>query len=540
MRHAETEPDGHTVRAPRSETRGLVAGPHPLAAEAGAMMLQAGGNAFDAAVASALTLCVVTPHWVGIGGYGGCLTAYLARENRCVCLDFDARAPLAYSDAAMGADAAVGADAAMGADPAAAASAGYLSVTAPAVVAGLSRALERWGAMPWSEVCAPATRLAREGFEVDAGLAAALRSLARNCDAESRAAAFWGGSPPRAGEVYVQRDLAGLLETLCADDPEAFYQGDIPAAVARQVRAHGGLLSAKDFEEVAASEVAPISIGYRGYTIAACPPPSGALTALQALKTLEEFDVPAMDSLGPDYLRLLIEALARAWRDRMALLGDPDFANVPAGELLSGETAQRAAEEIRAGQRWVNDGADSSAGHTIHTVAADREGNLVSLTATHGELFGSNVVIGGLGLALGHGMSRFDWRPGSPNRPAPCKRPQHNMSPIVILRDGQPFAAAGLPGGRRIVSVTPQIAVRLVDFGASPGEAVTAPRIHSEGDEVVVSPGIPRDTVRALRKLGYTVRAEQAVGGIASVAALCADEVSGASGAGSHCVGVAI
>ena len=209
------------------------------------------------------------------------------------------------------------------------------------------------------------------------------------------------------------------------------------------------------------------------------------MTSLQALKILEQFDVAGMPRWGAQYVHTVAEALKRGWGDRNQYLGDPQFVDVPIEMLLSESRAQEAAEEIKKGGVANITGKADSGPHTVNVCAADANGNVVSLTATQGFLFGSQRIARGLGLILGHGMSRFDYEPGHPNRPEPWKRMHHNMSPVIVLKDGKPFCTFGMPGGTKIVNVTAQLALNLTDFGLSPEEAIRAPRVHTEGADPI-------------------------------------------------------
>jgi len=496
---------------PRSNA--AVATPHPAAAEAARTILSRGGNAVDAAAGAMLASCVVVPGSVGIGGYGGSLIAYVASEQKVVAIDFDSRAPLAFRPELFG-------------DDRNAYELGYRSIAVPAVVAGVAMALERLGTLPWAVVSEPAIALAEEGVRVSGELHTQLRDWAKKADSRSVHALFSDGAVPAAGTTWVQGDLAGLLRRLATEGPTAFYQGEVPRTIVRQVQANGGILSEEDFARYRPSIVEPLAIDYRGYCVVTPPPPSGGLTSLQILKTLERHDLSRVQQWGADYFHLFAEAAKPCWQDRAKCLGDPDVTPIAVDQLLSAESA----------------GARAAKQHTVNIVAADAAGNVVSVTATHGQLFGSTVVIDGLGLIMGHGMSRFDLALGSPNAPAAGKRMQHNMAPTLIVRpDGRPFAAVGTPGGTKIVTLTAQLVVSLLDFRATPTAAVTAGRVHVEAKEpLTVSPAVPEAVIEELRSLGYAVERAQVVNGIPQIGgpanALLIDantgEVSAASQAG--------
>jgi gamma-glutamyltranspeptidase / glutathione hydrolase len=490
------------MRTPLSRKTAAVATPHPAAADAGRELLLRGGNAVDAAVGAMLACCVAMPGSVGLGGYGGSMVVWLAKEARPGAIDFDSRAPLAYRPEHFG--------------DRQKHDLGYLSITVPAVVAGLELALQRFGTLPWAVVSEPAIALAEQGVPVSAELKRQLDNWARKADSVSLRALFPSGAVPDEGVVWAQRDLAKLLQRLAKDGPGTFYRGDIPRAIVQQLRDRGGILAEEDFERYRPTIVEPLGIKYRGYHVLTAPPPSGGLTSLQILKTLEQFDLSKLRPWGADYFHLIAEAAEMAWHDRARYLGDPDVTPIPVERMLSEETARTNATQIQRGRVMrAEEHMPRSPPHTVNILAADAMGNVVSLTATHGHLYGSAVVIDGLGLVMGHGMSRFDLTPNSPNTPAAGKRMSHNMAPAVLLgQDRRACAAVGLPGGTKIVTVTAQLVVSLLDFQAVPAVAVHAGRIHAEaGEPVSVSSAVPDSVVEELQTLGHTVRRGQDVGG---------------------------
>jgi gamma-glutamyltranspeptidase/glutathione hydrolase len=253
--------------------------------------------------------------------------------------------------------------------------------------------------------------------------------------------------------------------------------------------------------------------------------PSAGLTSLSTLKTLEEFDLSKFAPWGPEYYELLVSAMTLAWAERDRYFGDPEFVKVPIEHLLSEENAKANAERIRRGD-VPSAQKVTEASHTVNVVVADKEQNVVSWTATHGNDFGAHVAIEGLGLMLGQGISRFDQPKASPNYPAPRKRPQHNMSPVVVLKDSKPVAGLGLPGGARIVNVTTQMAVNLIDFHANAEKVVSAPRLHTEGHEPIqVGTTISEEVVAYLEKKGHKVQRLSPVGGEAN--AILIDQKTG-------------
>jgi gamma-glutamyltranspeptidase/glutathione hydrolase len=496
-----------------------VATPHKHAAASAQAMLERGGNAVDAAVAAVLALCVVTPSSVGIGGYGGSMVVYLAEQRRVAALDFDSRCPLKYAPELF-------------ADPAAA-NFGYLAVSVPAVVAGLDKALREFGTVSFADAAEYAQKIARQGFSLDTKLKRQLEDWRGRTDEVSLRAHFPDGKIPEARQLWVQKDLAALIGILRQQGPAALYHGDVPRRIVQQVTAHGGILCEEDFSSYQPTLVEPIHVNYRGFDIFTPPPPSGGITSLEILKTLEQFDVKGMQPWGAEYLHVLAEAIKLAWADRARFLGDPEFTEIPMEQLLSSESAAARAKKIPldAATHPVT-AADDLGAHTVNVCAVDRHRNIVSLTATQGYLFGSQVVIEGLGLVLGHGISRFDYVAGSPNASAPGKRMHHNMSPTIIMRNGKPYRVFGMPGGPKIVNVATQLIVNSIDFGQSPGAAIMAPRIHSEGGEPLLITNSAKDAMAKLEQMGHRLQREQTVGGPANMIEIDGDRLITASGNG--------
>ncbi len=466
------------------------------AAEAAREVLQQGGNAIDAAVAALLVLFVVEPSKVGLGGYGGSLVVYRAQSNRVHAIDSDSRAPRKFDSATFNE---------------AAATHGYLAVGVPGNVAGLDLALREHGTLPFKTLAKHSVSLAENGVIVTPQMAASFNSLQKNLDPASRRAYFPNGVPA-AGAPWIQADLARLIRRLGEEGPACFYNSDIAATISKQVQAGGGVLAVKDFHDFHATVVEPLQINYRGYVLYTPPLPSGGLTSLSILKTLEQFDLSKLTPWGAQYIELFTGASNLAWEERFQYFGDPDFVKVPVAELLSEKRAVERAEKLRRGMTSVKP-QPAEESHTVNVVICDKDQNLVSWTATHGADYGAQVAIEGLGLMLGHGMSRFAFNSPDPNYPVGGKRPQHNMSPLLALSGGKPYAGLGLPGGRRIVTVTAQLAVSLIDFKGTPKQVVSAPRIHTEGAEPIqVTADLPRNVVEELRRDGHRVDIQATLG----------------------------
>jgi gamma-glutamyltranspeptidase/glutathione hydrolase len=516
---------------------------HPLGADAGVEMLRAGGNAVDAAVAAMIALSVVIPGSVGLGGYGGSAVIYRAgnaksatgHSQSCgsvVAVDFDSCAPRAFRDGMITADPESNYY-------------GARAVTVPAVVAGLDLILREFGTKSWREVSQPAIRLAEAGFEFDSEHKRYLDRCAPKFDRQSLRALFSAGVLPDVGDRWQQPDMAKLLSRLADEGPQSFYDGDVAQAIVGYLGQRGGILSERDFRAYRPQVVNPLCATVTGPHHAGAvqlftpPPPSGGITSLAIVQTVERFNPAGMEPWSAQYFHVLAEAMKLCWRERQEFLGDPAFMDVPCERLLSEPAAAARADEIQFGRIAGRAQAADQSPHTANVVVADGEGNVISITATQGWMYGAHLVVEGLGLVLNHGMSRFDYTPGHPNAPAPGKRMQHNMSPTIALDDGRPALAIGLPGGPKIVTATAQLLINAIAFGATPAESIAAPRLHTDGDEpLLVSDHMRPNVVAELKELGHQVRHEQDMGGPVNVIAIDArcEMIGAASGEGTGAV----
>jgi gamma-glutamyltranspeptidase/glutathione hydrolase len=504
--------------------KGCITG-QPLAARVGAEVLAAGGNAVDAIAAAALAAGVVAVQHCGIGGYGGHLIIALPDGKKVTAIDFNTTAPAAAKPDLFPLDA-------KGLVKGQVNALGWRAAGVPGTLAGIQLALDRHGTWSFAKAVQPALRLAREGFIVPADLAQAARrargSLAR--DPGSARLLLPGGQPLKAGSTFRNPDLADLLQTLARRGSVAsFYRGDVGRKIAAAFQKHGGLVTAEDMAAYQAREVAPLEMTWRGYSIRTAPLTAGGATVLQpllALKVLGWDKWPAGD-LKTTHARL--EALRIAWHDRLALLGDPQQADVPLKHLLSDSHARKSAALVEAAVKRHRPVALTTDGRadrgTVHLSAVDARGMMAALTLTHGEAFGAQVTVEGLGLLLGQGMSRFDPRPGRPNSVGPGKRPLHNMCPTVVLKGGRPVLALGAVGGRRIPNAVVEVLLHYVGRDASLADAVKAPRLHTEGGlDLTLERTWSAATVDSFKKIGYPVK----TGASARVSAVSYDPRTGA------------
>ena len=505
---------------------GTVAGPHPKTARAGMAMLRAGGNAVDAAVAAAFTEGVVEPLHNGIAGYGGCMVIHLSGRRRVVAVDCNSTAPAAASEEMFPIEEA---PAPAGYQvPGRANVFGPLSVGVPGVVAGLCLALGSFGTMPLAEVIKPAIGAARFGYVPGRRNRLGLVENAgrwRSDFPETARLLLKDGRPPRRGERVTNPELARTLEELAEDGQSLFYRGPLGKKIAARVEELGGCLTAQDMRGYRARVVKPYAATYRDCRLFTPPLAAGGLTTLQILRLLEAFELGTMTAV--ERMHHLAEAMKSCWPERLERYGDPALVEIDAEAELSDELVARLGRRMKEGLRSPGPGrlvVPEPISCTSHISTADVAGNLVSLTQTHGGGFGSMVAVPGTGLLLGHGVARFDPRPGLANSIAPGKQPLHNMAPFIALRDGRPFAAYGLPGGRTIPNNEVTLTVGLIDRGLDPLQALAAARLHTEGAEPLqVERRAGKRVMEGLRNLGHSVDTVPGIGGPGHVVTVSGD-----------------
>jgi gamma-glutamyltranspeptidase/glutathione hydrolase len=477
----------------------------PTAEKVGLEILAKGGNAIDAIVAAALTAAVVAPHQTGIGGYGGHMTLALAKTGQVKSIDFNCAAPSAALGDMFSLDG-------NGRVVGQANMYGWRAAGVPGILAGLELALKRYGTLPFREVVQPATRFARDGFKFGSAAAAA-KASAKQLAADPGSAALYlrEGEPLAASDHYANPDLAKMLESLAQDDStESFYRGDIARQIAAAFKSGGGLVTAEDLGAYQAREVEPLSLTWGDWTVHTAPLTAGGATMLEAMRILQQLQWAERDGQSADALQLQVEAFRYAWQDRLQYFGDPQKADVPIDRLLGEAHAKTAAAEIQkavAEKRPLPVRTTSRPDQgTISLSAADALGNLVNVTLTHGGSFGSRVTVPGLGLTLGHGMSRFDPTPGHPNAPGPGKRPLHNMCPTIVSQNGKPLFAIGARGGRKIPNAVAEVLLQIVAREKDLPAAVAAPRMHTEGQLAVsFEKHWPAGPAMAMKGRGHTV-----------------------------------
>lgn len=494
---------------------GMVVSSQHLASQVGVDILKMGGNAIDAAVAVGYAQAVVNPCCGNIGG-GGFMTIHLA-NGEDTFINFRETAPAAAS-ANMYLDE-------KGNVKKGASLYGYLAAGVPGTVLGLDTAQRKYGKLTRQQVMEPAIKLARGGFILNRGDTDILdTTIAKFRDDPEAARIFLreNGDPLQPGDRLIQTDLGNTLESIAQNGPDAFYQGKIPQAVEAAAKKGGGILTAKDFADYRIAETAPITCSYRGYEFVSAPPPSsGGVTLCEILNVLEGYDLKASGFNSAQTIHTMTEAMRHAYMDRNTFLGDPAFVKNPTEKLLSKEYAAEIRKQIQpelaTPSSRVQPGMEPhEKPETTHYSIVDHNGNAVSTTYTINGRFGSVVIAPGTGFFLNDEMDDFTVKvgeqnmyglvQGATNAIAPGKRPLSSMTPTLVTKDGKVFMVVGSPGGSRIITITLQTVLNVIDHGMAPQEAVDAPRIHHQWlpDEVYFEQrGLSADTQKLLQERGY-------------------------------------
>lgn len=505
-------------------TRGAVASQDRLATEVGLAILERGGNAVDAAVAIGFALAVTHPAAGNIGG-GGFMIVRLA-DGRATAIDYRETAPTAASrDMYLDASGAPTKDSIVGAKAAG----------IPGTVAGLELAHRRFGSLPWRELVAPAMKLARDGHALDAFEAKNLESGAKAIrDAGDEASArYYVNAEERPfveGDRWTQRELGETLAAI-GDDPGSFYRGPLANRIVTEVRRAGGIWTESDLANYRAIEREPLRFSYRGRDIITMPlPSSGGIVLRQILRGCEHLELASLPWQGADSVHAYIEVARRAYADRNALLGDPDFVKVPVTELLSANYIDARMADIDRAKATPSSAirpglpAPEESHDTTHYSVVDAAGNAVSNTYTLNASFGSKFVVPGVGVLLNDEMDDFAVKPGTPNlfglvqgEPnaiAPGKRMLSSMTPTLVLENGELRAVLGSPGGPTIITTVAQLILALIDHGRPLDEAVAAPRLHHQWlpDAIMTEDSTPPALVLALEARGHEVRRRPRIG----------------------------
>ncbi|HHL2294540.1 TPA: gamma-glutamyltransferase [Yersinia enterocolitica] len=506
----------HAASTPAVEAKnGMVVTSQYLASQVGTDILKMGGNAVDAAVAVGYAQAVVNPCCGNIGG-GGFMTIHLA-DGTDTFINFRETAPAAAStDMYLDKEGKVTKDASLY---------GYLAAGVPGTVLGMDSAQKKYGKLTRQQVMAPAIKLAREGFVLTRADTDILDTTVKRFRQDPESARIFlrkNGEALQPGDRLIQADLADTLTAISEKGPDAFYQGKIPQSVEAAAKKGGGILTTADFANYKITETAPITCSYRGYKFVSSPPPSsGGVTLCETLNVLEGYDLKSMGFNSAAYIHTLTEAMRHAYMDRNTFLGDPEFVKNPIDRLLSKSYAADIRKQIVANKATpsveVQPGMQPhEKPETTHYSIVDHDGNAVSTTYTVNGRFGAVVIAPGTGFFLNDEMDDFTVKvgeqnlyglvQGATNSIAPGKRPLSSMSPTLVTKDGKTFMVLGSPGGSRIITITLQTALNVIDHGMAPQEAVDAPRIHHKWlpDEVYYEQrGVSADSLNLLKTMGY-------------------------------------
>ena len=502
---------------------GMVVSSHYLASAAGNEILNKGGNAIDAAVATAFALAVTLPSAGNVGG-GGFLV-YHGRDGEVTTFNFREKATLAATERMYLDENGEVRDNSN--------HIGLLAVGVPGTVAGMWKAHQRLGRLPWADIVEPAVRLAADGFPSTWAMQGWLESLPNRrgslYDATREAFLKDGIRLYDPGEVFQQPDLAGTLRRIQDEGHDGFYRGETARLIADFMAANGGLITKEDLARYEADELEPIHSTYRGYDVyAMAPPSSGGIALVEMLNILEGYDLTDIGHNSAQYLHLLTEAMRRAYADRAFYIGDPKFnPNMPIERLISKSYADKLRSSIDMDLASKSDSAafnrvfTEESEETTHYSVVDADGNAVSVTYTLEFGYGSSIVVPGTGFLLNNELGDFNAIPGrtnsrgtigtAPNLVAPQKQPLSSMTPTIIAKDGRPLLVIGSPGGRTIINTVLQVVLNVINHGMTQsafGRAIESPRIHHQWLPDVTSFeswGFSPDTKRLFQQMGHEV-----------------------------------
>jgi len=514
------KPFDYTIRKTVTATNGAVVSAHPLASQVGVEVLKQGGNAVDAAIAVQLALAVVYPGAGNIGG-GGFLVANL-RYGKNIAIDYREAAPGAasrnmYLDSA-------------GNPVMEWSQRGHLSAGVPGTVAGLFTSL-KYGTLPFEKLIEPAIWLAEKGFAITASEAQSLNRLQGDFEKYNTAkTAFQKDAPWKEGDTLIQKELSATLTRIRDNGQKGFYEGETARLIVEEMKKRNGIITEADLKNYTAKERTPVIFNYKGHTLVSMPlPSSGGIIIEQCLKMIENREIGQMGFHSPAAVQLMIEAERRAYADRAEFMGDVDFYNVPVKGLIADDYLQSRMADFTPGKAGNSERVKAGmpakeSEETTHISIADKWGNVVAVTTTLNDHYGSKTVVGGAGFVLNDEMDDFSVKPGVPNMYgaigteanaiAPGKRMLSSMTPTIVLKDGTPFLVVGTPGGTTIPTSVFQSIVNIIDFKLSPQDAVNKPKFHHQWlpDEVFVEEDFPAATLDSLKQMGYAITPRGKIG----------------------------
>ncbi len=512
--------DDMSIQKPTFGHKAMVVTAEKNASEVGVQILKQGGNAADAAAAVGFALAVTLPRAGNLGG-GGFALYYDAQAKDIKALDYREVAPSRSTENMyQRRDGTVDSKKSLHS---------LLGTGVPGTVSGLLNLQEKYGRLTRQEVMAPAIQLAEEGFPVSESLALSLwdhRARLQKNPETARTFFKADGRPYAPGEILVQLDLANSLKLISTYGKDAFYTGPIAESIVNDMHSYGGIITREDLKNYQPVYRDPLVGRYRGYQIAAMPPPSsGGVHIIQMLNTLENFDLKAKGHNSAATIHIMAEAMKRAYADRSKYLGDPDFVTMPIDKITAKVYGRRIAESISPNSatpsRNISPGdlfsVPEESPQTTHFTIMDEDGSIVSNTYTLNLSYGNAHVITGTGILMNNEMDDFSSRAGVPNaygliggeanKIEAGKRPLSSMTPVIVFKNGEAVMATGSPGGARIITTVLHVLVNVLEHGMNIADATAAPRIHHQWmpDELRIEQGISPDTQNLLRKLGYTI-----------------------------------
>jgi gamma-glutamyltranspeptidase / glutathione hydrolase len=501
---------------PEVGANGMVVSQHYLATDAGQSILAAGGNAYDASIAVAFALAVVLPRAGNIGG-GGFMVMFDEASNKTYSIDYREIAPeLATKDMFLATDGTVDKKRA---------TQGILSIGVPGTVYGMWEVHQKFGSLPWSQLLAPAIKLAESGFLMSPFMADALNKRYSKLSSYSNfKRIFYAEYPVQMHQMLQQKNLAKTLKAISAKGTKGFYEGSVAETIDSYMKKNGGLITKKDLKNYRPVWRDTLKGNYRQHEIVTMgPPSSGGIHIIQMLNILEEYNLVAMGHNSPTYTALLTESMKYAYADRSEYLGDPSFFDVPVNSLISKAYAKQINKKIKLNVITSSDKILPGAAmppeslDTTHFSVADVYGNVISNTYTLNSGFGSGIVIDGTGVLMNNEMDDFVSAPGVPNqfglvggeanKIEPFKRPLSSMTPTIVLQDGKPVFATGSPGGSRIITAVLQFLLNTLDFKMEISDATIAPRVHHQWkpDVLMLESGFDILHAKEIESLGQRI-----------------------------------
>lgn len=484
-------------------THAMVASAHPIASSVGIDILKKGGNAVDAAMAIAFALSIAEPNASGIGG-GGFMIIKMADQEEAVMIDYREMAPgkataeFYYENEANFKELS---------------SPGYsTSIGIPGLVACADIALKNFGTMSLEKILQPSIYLARNGIPVSEKLNGMITEKYEKISKYPATSAIYLSEmfPLEAGTILKNEDLAQSFEKLARQGSDLFYRGDLATAIVNEVQNQGGIFELSDLNSYQAKIRKPVVGSYRGYQIiSAAPATAGGTHLIELLNIMEGFDVRKLGHNSAEFLHIFAEAMKMIYADKSLNSADPDFYTVPVDSFINKNYAKKLRDKINQSQASFDyvppEFIPIETNSTSHLSIIDAQGNIVALTQSINNFFGSGIVVPGTGILLNDHLSDFDDEPGRPNSIAPYKRPTSSIAPTIVLKDGKPFLTLGTPGGTRIISALAQIIMNVIDFSMSMDDAIEAPRVHCLTKVLHVEGRIDPQVIEKLKAMGHKI-----------------------------------